>query len=232
DWSVVCFMPRHLEGIFPLNVNSYFGDSGYAELIDTRLAGHVRALRRFADADGWAQVVEAIDHLDLQPNNAMAVLEEVRGFALPETRRMIERMAEDDAKLRAAAIWDAIYPRIKAVARSRFETGHLANAVEAASKELNSVVKDHVKQLTGQEYDGANLMRKAFTPNAPVVRIGDLATDSSRNFQQGFMEIFAGAMTAIRNPHAHAKLEVDRPRAVPAPSSAVVLARRSPRRGC
>jgi uncharacterized protein (TIGR02391 family) len=141
-------------------------------------------------------------------------LEEVRGFALPETRRQVERMVDDDAKLRAAAIWDAIHPRIKAVARSRFETGHLADAVEAAFKELNTIVKIHVKQTTGQEYDGAKLMRTAFSPKCPLVSISDLSTDSGRNEQQGFMDIFAGAMTAIRNPHAHANLQIDRPRAI------------------
>jgi hypothetical protein len=34
--------------------------------------------------------------------------------------------------------------------------------------------------------------------------------ESGRNIQQGFMELFAGSMIGIRNPHAHENLSLDR----------------------
>ena len=42
-----------------------------------------------------------------------------------------------------------------------------------------------------------------FSPNDPVIVLDDQSTESGRNIQQGYMDIFAGAMTGIRNPKAH-----------------------------
>ena len=47
----------------------------------------------------------------------------------------------------------------------------------------------------------------------PCSFLGDLATESGRNIQDGYSHIFAGAMQAIRNPSAHANTEIDSNRA-------------------
>ena len=39
----------------------------------------------------------------------------------------------------------------------------MLDAVEAAFKELNSKVKAYMKRATGQEFDGADLMQRAFS---------------------------------------------------------------------
>jgi uncharacterized protein (TIGR02391 family) len=46
-------------------------------------------------------------------------------------------------------------------------------------------------------------MKNAFSVNNPIIKIGDLSNETGRNVQQGYMEMFAGAMTGIRNPKAH-----------------------------
>lgn len=109
--------------------------------------------------------------------------------------------------------WDEIHPRIVSVAKSRFETAHYADAVESALKEVNSIVKDIVRRKTGNELDGASLMRTAFSLNNPVIVLDDLSTETGKNIQQGYMEIFAGAMIGIRNPKAHDNLSITEIRA-------------------
>jgi uncharacterized protein (TIGR02391 family) len=111
--------------------------------------------------------------------------------------------------------WSLLHPSVVATARTRFEAGHYADSVEAALKELNTRVKELVRKKTGNEFDGAPLMQKAFSPNPPVlITLDDLSTESGRNIQQGYMQIFAGAMIGIRNPKAHANLSITKERAI------------------
>ncbi|MGA3284750.1 MAG: TIGR02391 family protein, partial [Verrucomicrobiota bacterium] len=59
-----------------------------------------------------------------------------------------------------------------------------------------------------------SLMRTAFSANNPVIVLDDLSTDSGKNIQQGYMDIFAGSMTGIRNPKAHGNVQIDSKRAI------------------
>jgi uncharacterized protein (TIGR02391 family) len=112
-------------------------------------------------------------------------------------------------------IWSLLHAKIISAARARFNDGHYADAVEATLKELNVAVKELVKKKTGQELDGAPLMLRAFSPNPPVlIALDDISTESGRNIQQGYMQIFAGAMTGIRNPKAHENLNITKERAI------------------
>jgi len=109
--------------------------------------------------------------------------------------------------------WSDLHPRICSVAKPRFESGHFADAVEAAFKELNAIVKEYVLKKTGTELDGAPLMLNAFSAKNPVAVLGDLSTETGRNIQQGYMQMYAGVMTGIRNPKAHANIVIDDKRA-------------------
>lgn len=51
--------------------------------------------------------------------------------------------------------------------------------------------------------DGAGLMRSAFSAHSPVLFLNAFQSQSERDEQLGYMEIFAGSMTGIRNPRAH-----------------------------
>lgn len=62
---------------------------------------------------------------------------------------------------------------------------------------------------TAEELDGSSLMHKAFSPNNPIIVLDNLSTDSGRNVQQGYMEIFSGAMIGIRNPKAHENMDIE-----------------------
>ncbi|TET46836.1 TIGR02391 family protein [candidate division TA06 bacterium] len=114
----------------------------------------------------------------------------------------------------AASFWSIIHPAIAKVARGRFEGGYFADAVESALKDVNNRVKKHVKGKTKQELDGASLMNRAFSANRPVIALGNLKTDTGKSIQKGYMQIFAGSMTGIRNPKAHANITIDQKRAI------------------
>lgn len=106
--------------------------------------------------------------------------------------------------------WSYIHPLIYQVSEERFHGGFYADAVEAALKEVNSRVKKLYKKYRGEEKDGQDLMRKAFTVSNPLLIFEEIDTESGRNVQEGYMQIFAGAMQGIRNPKAHENMSISR----------------------
>ncbi len=86
------------------------------------------------------------------------------------------------------------------MSRKLFEDGHYARAVEEAFKCLNNAVKDKAEL---PEEDGSSLMRRAFSLDSPILLLNELRTRSDRAEQVGYMDLFAGAITGIRNPRAH-----------------------------
>lgn len=100
-------------------------------------------------------------------------------------------------------VWALIHPSIAEVSKKRMRDGYYADAVEAACKAVNARVRDIVLDQTGEELDGAKLMQRAFSINNPIIRIASPASKSGQDTQQGYMSIFAGVMTGIRNPKAH-----------------------------
>lgn len=115
----------------------------------------------------------------------------------------VDRNESPMADVQDYGAWALIHPIIAEVSKKRMKDGYYADAVEAACKTLNSLVREIVFDKTGEELDGANLMRKAFSPGNPIIRIGNIVNKSGHDMQQGYMDIFAGVMTGIRNPKAH-----------------------------
>lgn len=110
--------------------------------------------------------------------------------------------------------WTLLHQNVVKIARTRYESGHYADSVEAALKSVNERVREAVKAERGIEMDGAALMQYAFSLDKPILRLGDLTTTSGKNMQVGYLQIFAGSMTGIRNPKAHGNIQIDAIRAV------------------
>lgn len=89
---------------------------------------------------------------------------------------------------------------IRNASRKLLADGHAARAVEEAFKCLNNAVKQKSRL---RAKDGADLMRDAFSANSPVLKLNDGRSQSQRDEQRGYMDLFAGVMTGIRNPRAH-----------------------------
>jgi uncharacterized protein (TIGR02391 family) len=113
-----------------------------------------------------------------------------------------------------SSYWQLCHPTITKVSKKKFEDGHYADSVETAFKEINSQIKLIVKSKTGNEYDGSDLMNHAFSINNPLIVLDDLLTEDGQNIQKGFMQIFAGSMTGIRNPKAHSIITISPERAI------------------
>lgn len=88
---------------------------------------------------------------------------------------------------------------LRAAARSRFVSGHYADAVEAGVKALSECVRSR----TGRVDDGDSLMSNVFSPNAPLLRINRGKSKSDESAQRGHMHLCLGVVGAWRNPRAH-----------------------------
>lgn len=109
--------------------------------------------------------------------------------------------------------WQILHPKVVSLAKPRFENGLYADAVESVMKELNGIVRDLHHSLSGQELDGVNLMRNAFSLTG-TIKLNEIETLSGRDTQVGYRDIFAGAMAGIRNPKAHDNVLISRERAI------------------
>ena len=110
---------------------------------------------------------------------------------------------------------EVLHPVIVGVSESRMKSGHYADAVEGAFKELNNAVKDRARSRLNNELDGQKLMQRVFSPDNPVLLVeGDLDTQTNKDTQQGYMMMFSGAMSAIRNPKAHENMTISKDDAI------------------
>jgi uncharacterized protein (TIGR02391 family) len=88
-----------------------------------------------------------------------------------------------------------LHPKVRQSAGRLFQDGHYRMAVFQTYVALI----DAVKVKSGRtDIDGTALMQNVFSPNTPVLRCSE-----TKDEQQGFMMLFAGAVMAIRNPRGH-----------------------------
>jgi len=111
-------------------------------------------------------------------------------------------------------IWAYIHPTIIKVAQPLFLDRHFSEAVQSAIVEINARIKKIRIRIDGEELDGDTLMRQTFSVNQPKLSFEDNSTVNGKNVQQGYMDIFAGAMKGIRNPNAHENMEIKKDDAV------------------
>jgi uncharacterized protein (TIGR02391 family) len=125
---------------------------------------------------------------------------------LDEVLQMIEEE-------QATAVY-GLHRKVLEVSMRRLKSGHFADAVEAAFKDIEKRVKVVHKEGTGEELTGKGLMFAAFSGEEPSIKLADLSDRIGRDIQEGYMHIFAGAMQGVRNPKAHDDIVLDPKRAV------------------
>jgi uncharacterized protein (TIGR02391 family) len=120
--------------------------------------------------------------------------------------------AEVDATGKALRAYQglALHPDIARAASQLYLDGHYSNAVLEAVKALNNLVR----LRSGLIEDGATLMERAFNPSNGIIKFNDLSTQSDRDEQKGFMMLFSGAVSGLRNPRAHEFIHDDPERAL------------------
>lgn len=111
--------------------------------------------------------------------------------------------------------WSLIHPRVSEVSKSLYLDGHYANAAEDAFIEINvrvkglfQIINPNDKNPCDKVPDGDGAMTTVFSPQKPLVEFCDTSTDTGKNVQKGFMQMLAGAMSALRNPKAHENIKL------------------------
>lgn len=92
-----------------------------------------------------------------------------------------------------------IHSAITKVSKALFDDGHYSQATFEAFKFLDT----HVKTLSGVNDSGHGLMMNAFGEKNTKIKLTDMFTQSELDEQSGYKFIFAGSMSAIRNPRGH-----------------------------
>jgi uncharacterized protein (TIGR02391 family) len=98
-----------------------------------------------------------------------------------------------------------LHPYIAKGCSRLFVDEHYAQAVEESAK----AVFQYLREITGLTLDGAALAQQALSVKSPILAFSDLADETKRNEQVGFMEMLAAFAKGVRNPlaHTHGKLE-------------------------
>lgn len=123
----------------------------------------------------------------------------------------ILRILQNAGNQEKNSIWYLIHPRIISVSKKLFEDGHYANAAADAFIEINDRVKKLFTKVKPDETiipDGQSLMITVFSENKPLIEICNQTTDSGKNTQKGYMQMLAGALSALRNPRVHANVSI------------------------
>ena len=94
---------------------------------------------------------------------------------------------------------ELLHPVIIRSSLQQYKDGYYRDAV------LNSIIAvyDFIRSKTSTEGDGAQLIGKVFSLESPRLILSEIESESGRNDQKGFIQIFQGAFQGIRNPKAH-----------------------------
>lgn len=162
----------------------------------------------YSTGRAWGVMLENIKNdLDAKINKLESIYNRLELYS-EENENQFDKSAKFDT------FWGLLHPKIVEISKNRFEAEHFADSVEAAFKEINKIVKTIVKQRTNDEFDGSDLMNRAFSPQHPIIVLDDLSTQSGQDAQKGYMQLFSGSMTGIRNPKTHDNVTIDCPKAV------------------
>ncbi len=99
----------------------------------------------------------------------------------------------------SSSILDLLHPRVTVCSYSHFRANRFRDAI------LNAFIAvfDLIRERTGLDKDGAELVAEAFSLQHPLLIFSDLQTESGKNEQKGFIQILQGAYLGVRNPKAH-----------------------------
>lgn len=131
------------------------------------------------------------------------------GLQLLDDGRLVARDASrtaDDARTRADALRTKlaarhVHPDVVRYCRAELVQRNYFHAVLEASKSVSAKIRD----LTGLQSDGAELVDAAFTlkHNMPPLAFNSLRTQSERSAHSGYAHFARGVVGALRNPTAH-----------------------------
>lgn len=110
----------------------------------------------------------------------------------------------DEAEKRARTIrakfqGRQIHPEVLKYCRPELLQDNYFHAVFEACKGLAQRIRD----LSGVQADGSDLVDKVFSIQKPILAINSLRTETERSEHKGFALLLKGCFAAVRNPLAH-----------------------------
>ncbi|MDT5322521.1 MAG: hypothetical protein QOJ56_4992 [Mycobacterium sp.] len=101
-----------------------------------------------------------------------------------------------------------LHADVISAASNLFADGHYAAAVSEAFKSIEVRVRN-LANITDQS--GSKLMGQAFGTSAPRLDVSTETGQSGKDEQEGYQQLFRGAMLGVRNPKAHELFRHDDP---------------------
>lgn len=92
-----------------------------------------------------------------------------------------------------------IHPEVLKYCKAELMQENYFHAVFEAAKSVAQRIRD----MTGLQLDGAQLIDKAFVESNPIIWINGMRTETEKSEHKGFALLIKGAFAAIRNPTAH-----------------------------
>ncbi len=85
--------------------------------------------------------------------------------------------------------------------RRNYLNGQYSNSV------LDGVqfISDLIREMSGEDGDGFNLMGRVFNAKKPKIKINKLRTQTEKDIQNGVMLLLQGFYRSIRNERVHEK---------------------------
>lgn len=141
------------------------------------------------------------------------------GWRIPSRRAADMRGKEDFDHYRSAKLLprELLHPVVAEKVWLSFVRGEYDTAAFQAMRQVEIALRE----ATGIEELGVTLARRAFKPKDDKTgEVGPLTDESAeKGEQQGMMDLFAGALGALKNPHSHRVVNFNSP----ADAAAVVM---------
>lgn len=112
--------------------------------------------------------------------------------------------------------WRDIHPRITGISKALFVDEYYSSAAEKAIKEVEARLRELFSELkpnAGVPSKVNDIIGALLSENG-VLKFGDAATQSGKDFRRGVQQLFEGTIAAYRNPSAHANLDINRRMAI------------------
>jgi uncharacterized protein (TIGR02391 family) len=130
------------------------------------------------------------------------------GFYIREDGKVVHSTSESTlagararaGRMRAALEQRKVHAEVLKYCQAEYIQENYFHAVLEAVKG----VAERVRQMSGLQSDGAELVNDAFGIKAPILAINQLVTDSEKSEQKGFSQLLIGLFGTVRNPLAHA----------------------------
>jgi uncharacterized protein (TIGR02391 family) len=119
---------------------------------------------------------------------------------LPDVQRNIEKLAKaGQEENKPVGFEDMLHPVITAKCLPLFMDGHLREAV------VNGVIAvyDMIRERTKSTLDGNALAGHAFGLENGKLIFSEVDTETGQNDQKGFLQIYQGVYTGVRNVKSH-----------------------------